>query len=65
MNCNGQLINGICVINPKISPWGDEPLVIRVFKEDDPKGVEINIKVNTIKKQLEIKASPANMSSSE
>lgn len=65
MTCNGQLINGICVINPKISPWGDEPLVIRVFKEDDPKGVEIAIKVNVGKKQLEIKATPAHMSSSE
>lgn len=65
MTCNGQLINELCVINPKISPWGDEPLVIRVFKEDDPKGVEITIKVNIAKKQLEIKASPAKMSSSE
>jgi len=39
--------------------------VIRIYKEGDTKGVEINIKVSTIKKQLEIKASPANMSSSE
>ncbi len=65
MTCSGQLINGICVINPKISPWGDEPCVIRIYKEGDAKGVEITIKVNTTKKQLEIKASPAHMSSSE
>jgi hypothetical protein len=38
--------------------------VIRIFKEGDSKGVEITIKVNVAKKQLEIKASPANMSSS-
>jgi len=63
--CNGQLINGICTINPKISPWGDEPCVIRVFKEGDNRGVEITIKVNVAKKQLEIKASPTSMSSSD
>ncbi len=65
MTCNGQLINGICVINPKISPWGDEPCVIRIYKEGEPKGVEISIKVNVAKKQLEIKASPAHISSSD
>jgi hypothetical protein len=53
------------VINPKISPWGNEPCVIRIYKEGEPKGVEISIKVNVAKKQLEIKASPAHMSSSD
>jgi hypothetical protein len=65
MTCNGQLINNICVENPKISPWGDEPCVIRIFKEGESKGVEITIKVNVAKKQLEIKASPSQMSSSK
>lgn len=63
MVCNGQLINGICVYNPKISPWGKEPLVIRLHREDSDKGVEITIRVNVAKEQLEIKASPMNMES--
>lgn len=63
--CNGQLINGLCTINPKISPWGDEPCVIRIIREDDNKGVEITIKVNVAKRQLEIKASPTHKSSSD
>ena len=62
MTCSGQLINNICVINPKISPWGDEPCVIKIFREGDDKGVEITIKVNVAKKQLEIKASPTHSS---
>lgn len=65
MTCDGQLINGICVINPKISPWGDEPCVIRIYKEGATRGVEITIKVNETKRQLEIKASPMNVSSSD
>lgn len=46
---------------PKISPWGDEPFVLRVYKTGYDKGVEISVKMDMKGEKLVFSAKPLNV----
>ncbi len=51
-------IGEYCVKVPKISPWGDEPFVLRVYKTGYDKGVEISVKMDMKAEKLVFSTKP-------
>lgn len=52
-----KLIGDMCVLLPKISPWGKEPYMIRVYNPESDQILEISVSLDLKMEKVRFKAS--------